>query len=324
MHDGSCIGINYTHRFPKCFKSLHTHCWAFRSFLRVVNSMCRCTTLFNFWPVREFLEEIHTAKAGLLRCCLYTWKGCVLTLPPTKEEGSDHRCPDKLLSRMTSHKKTGTISFHFVSYDAHQMRFCRWSAGRTGKLPRNGMYGANSGETPVWERPPRSPSQMDLTSSIPSSYTPAGKKIRYLFALQSQAPRKKKETQCLNARAENVTEGCGGSENWCNNEHRTWRTNWIELQGIVTVGNKQRVMCWHPKPRFLRATTTRMWTPTHKGIKQKELTRVFCASSKSETKKQPWQFDQHAPIELQGTVTVGNKQRVMRWHSSCIAEPFDT
>ena len=24
MHDASCIGINYAHRFPKCFRSLHT------------------------------------------------------------------------------------------------------------------------------------------------------------------------------------------------------------------------------------------------------------------------------------------------------------
>ena len=28
--------------------------------------------LFTFWPVREFLVEIHTAKTGLLRCCLDT------------------------------------------------------------------------------------------------------------------------------------------------------------------------------------------------------------------------------------------------------------
>ena len=56
------------------------------------------------------------------------------------------------------------------------------------------------------------------TEVTPSSCIPAGKKIRYLFALQSQAPRKKKtESQCLNARAENVTEGCVGSESWCNN-----------------------------------------------------------------------------------------------------------
>ena len=47
-------------------------CWDFRSVLRVVNSICRSTNLFNFWPVREFLVEIHTAKSGLLRCCLYT------------------------------------------------------------------------------------------------------------------------------------------------------------------------------------------------------------------------------------------------------------
>ena len=47
-----------------------THWWDFRSVLRVVNSICRCTNLFNFWPVREFLVEIHTAKTGL-RCCLH-------------------------------------------------------------------------------------------------------------------------------------------------------------------------------------------------------------------------------------------------------------
>ena len=25
MHDDSCIGINYAHMFPKCFRSLHTN-----------------------------------------------------------------------------------------------------------------------------------------------------------------------------------------------------------------------------------------------------------------------------------------------------------
>ena len=24
MHEDSCIGINYAHMFPKCFRSLHT------------------------------------------------------------------------------------------------------------------------------------------------------------------------------------------------------------------------------------------------------------------------------------------------------------
>ena len=43
MHDDSCIGINYAHRFPKCFKSLHTLlgfslCTSCRQF-----NCCRCT-----------------------------------------------------------------------------------------------------------------------------------------------------------------------------------------------------------------------------------------------------------------------------------------
>ena len=52
MHDGSCIGINYAHRFPKCVRSLHT-------------LFCCWTNLFNFWPVREFLVEIRTANMVL-------------------------------------------------------------------------------------------------------------------------------------------------------------------------------------------------------------------------------------------------------------------
>ena len=65
MHDGSCIGINYSHRFPKCFRSHHTLlgfslCTSCQQF-----NCCSCTNLFNFWPVREFLVEIHTAKAVL-------------------------------------------------------------------------------------------------------------------------------------------------------------------------------------------------------------------------------------------------------------------
>ena len=49
-----------------------THCWDFRSVLHVVNlNYCRCNHLLNFWPIREFLVEVHTAKKGLLRCCLY-------------------------------------------------------------------------------------------------------------------------------------------------------------------------------------------------------------------------------------------------------------
>ena len=48
MHDDSCIGINYAHRnahrFPKCFRSLHTF---FRSVLRVVNSIINAVPIYS-------------------------------------------------------------------------------------------------------------------------------------------------------------------------------------------------------------------------------------------------------------------------------------
>ena len=42
MHDGSCIGINYAHRFPKCFRSLHT---------LLGFSLCASCRQFNFVAV---------------------------------------------------------------------------------------------------------------------------------------------------------------------------------------------------------------------------------------------------------------------------------
>ena len=71
MHEDSCIGINYAHMFPKCFRSLHT----LLGFALYFVSSIQLLSLYpfiHFWPVREFLVEIHTAKTGLLRCCLYT------------------------------------------------------------------------------------------------------------------------------------------------------------------------------------------------------------------------------------------------------------
>ena len=65
MHDVSCIGINYAHRFPKCFRSLHTlFGFSLCTSCQQINC-CSCTNLFNFWPVSEFLVEIHTAKTVL-------------------------------------------------------------------------------------------------------------------------------------------------------------------------------------------------------------------------------------------------------------------
>ena len=81
MHDGSCIGINYAHRFPKCCRSLHTLlgfslCTSCHQF-----NCCRCTYLFNFWPVREFLVEIHTAKMVLWGVVFAPTVGC--SRPPS-------------------------------------------------------------------------------------------------------------------------------------------------------------------------------------------------------------------------------------------------
>ena len=57
------------HKFPKCFKSLHTLLWFSLCTSCHPFNRCRCVNSFNFWPVfwpvREFLAEIHTAKMVL-------------------------------------------------------------------------------------------------------------------------------------------------------------------------------------------------------------------------------------------------------------------
>ena len=70
-HEDSCIGINYAHMFPKCFRSLHT----VLGFALYFVSSIKLLSLYHLlnWLVREFLVEIHTAKTGLLRCCLYSY-----------------------------------------------------------------------------------------------------------------------------------------------------------------------------------------------------------------------------------------------------------
>ena len=65
MHDDSCIGINCAHKLPKCFRSLHTLLGFSLCTSRHQFNCCRCTNLLNFWPVREFLVEIHTAEMDL-------------------------------------------------------------------------------------------------------------------------------------------------------------------------------------------------------------------------------------------------------------------
>ena len=56
-------------QISQVFQVTFTHCCAFRSALRVTNSIVvHCTNLFNFWPFREFLVEIHTSKMVLWGC----------------------------------------------------------------------------------------------------------------------------------------------------------------------------------------------------------------------------------------------------------------
>ena len=48
MHEDSCIGINYAQISPSV-SGHFTHCWAFRSALRVTNSIVAAVpNLFNF------------------------------------------------------------------------------------------------------------------------------------------------------------------------------------------------------------------------------------------------------------------------------------
>ena len=59
-----------------------TNCWAFRSALRVTNSIVvTVPDLFTFWPVREFLAEFHTAKLVLWSVVFTHTVGC--SRPPS-------------------------------------------------------------------------------------------------------------------------------------------------------------------------------------------------------------------------------------------------
>ena len=75
MHDGSCIGINYAHRFPKCFRSLHT---------LLGFSLCTSCRQFNL-SLYQFIQFLTCTRIpcivshcenGLVRCCLYTGHTC--------------------------------------------------------------------------------------------------------------------------------------------------------------------------------------------------------------------------------------------------------
>ena len=63
-------------QIPKCFRSLHLLLGLSFCVPRYQFTCCQCTKLIHFQPVREFLVEVHTAKNGRVRCCLYTPVGC--------------------------------------------------------------------------------------------------------------------------------------------------------------------------------------------------------------------------------------------------------
>ena len=71
MHDGSCTGINYDHKFPKCFRSLHT---------LLGFSLCTSCQQIKL-PMYQFIQFLTCTRIpcrdshcvnGLVRCCLDT------------------------------------------------------------------------------------------------------------------------------------------------------------------------------------------------------------------------------------------------------------
>ena len=72
MHDGSCIGIKYAHRFPKCFKLLHT-LWGFSLYTSCHQfNCCRCTKFIQILTCTRIPWNCSHCEKGLLKCCLYT------------------------------------------------------------------------------------------------------------------------------------------------------------------------------------------------------------------------------------------------------------
>ena len=70
MHDGSCIGINYAHRFPKCFRSLHT---------LLGFSLCTSCHQFNCLSLYQFIQFLTCTRIPC-RFTLRKWSCEVLSL----------------------------------------------------------------------------------------------------------------------------------------------------------------------------------------------------------------------------------------------------
>ena len=71
MHDDSCIGINYAHRFPKCFRSLHI-VWIFALHFVSPIQLLSLYQFIQFLTCTRIPCEDSQCEKGLVRCCLYT------------------------------------------------------------------------------------------------------------------------------------------------------------------------------------------------------------------------------------------------------------
>ena len=77
MHDASCIGINYAHRFPKCFRSFHTLLVSHIVGLFALHfvSPIQVLSLYQFIQFLTCMRNVCTdshCENGLVRCCLHT------------------------------------------------------------------------------------------------------------------------------------------------------------------------------------------------------------------------------------------------------------
>ena len=95
MHDGSCIGINYAHKVPKCFRSLHT---------LLGFSLVYFASAIQFLWLQQFIQFLTCTRIpcrdshcenGTVRCCLNT-----ITLRNDNVQDFDTRW-DEMLSSMT-------------------------------------------------------------------------------------------------------------------------------------------------------------------------------------------------------------------------------
>ena len=113
MHDNSWIGINYAHRFPKCFRSIHTLLGTFA--LRFVSPI----QLLSLYQFIQFLtctripcRDSH-CENGLVRCCLYTHRRLQQTAVSCKRSNCN-KIREKIVkvARLRFYPKTANNGSH--------------------------------------------------------------------------------------------------------------------------------------------------------------------------------------------------------------------